>query len=70
MSAGNRWVGLLCWPQSVGGWEVLFISSFFPQEQYAILMDHVNQCNVPENQNVDKCSLSVGGTKEDAGMNG
>lgn len=67
MSTGNRWVGLLCWHEFVGG--KFFFFFFSSQEQCAILMDHVNQCNVPENQNADKCSLSVGGTKEDVGMN-
>lgn len=32
-------------------------------------MGCVNQCNVPENQNVDKCSLSVGDTEKDIGVN-
>lgn len=66
MSGGNRWVGLLCWHEFVGGKLFFFLPS---QEQCAILTDHVSQCNVPENQNVDKCSLSCGGTKEDVGMN-
>lgn len=53
----NLWVGLLCWHESVG-WKLFFF--FLSQEQCAILMEHVNQSNVPENQNGDKRSLSTG----------
>lgn len=64
MGAGNRWVdfsvGIHLW---VGGAFFLSFLSFLKQEQCAILMGHVSQCHVPENQNVDKCSLSAGGTK-------